>query len=236
MVYFSCKKEGEDVFKTGNDWENLLKDETEKEYFKKLMAFLENEYKTETIYPPKEEIFSALSETSFQNTKAVIIGQDPYHAPSQAHGLSFSVKKGVKLPPSLKNIYKEIYSDLGITEPENCGNLTPWAKEGVLLLNSVLTVREGSPASHKGKGWEIFTDRIIELLNEKEKPIVFLLWGSPAIKKAEKITSPHHLKLTSVHPSPLSAYRGFFGCRHFSKANEFLIKTGQNPINWQLSE
>ena len=224
------------MLKTGNDWEKLLKDETEKEYFKKLEKFLDSEYQNETVYPPRSEIFSALSATAYCDTKAVIIGQDPYHAPGQAHGLSFSVKKGVKLPPSLKNIYKEIHSDLEISQPENVGDLTDWAKEGVLLLNSSLTVRDGAPASHKNKGWEIFTDRIIELLNEKDTPIVFLLWGSPAIKKAERITNPRHLKLTAPHPSPLSAYRGFFGCRHFSAANEFLVSTGRTPINWQLSE
>ena len=177
------------------------------------------------------DIFNALKYTPFADTRAVIIGQDPYHGPGQAHGLCFSVKKGVPLPPSLVNIYKEITDDLGVTMPQH-GELTGWAKQGVLLLNTVLTVRAGQPNSHKDKGWEIFTDRVISELNRKETPVVFLLWGANAEKKARVITNPIHKKLITVHPSPLSAYRGFFGCRHFSKANEILISSGQPPIKW----
>ena len=177
------------------------------------------------------DIFNALKYTPFADTRAVIIGQDPYHGPGQAHGLCFSVKKGVPLPPSLVNIYKEITDDLGVTMPQH-GELTGWAKQGVLLLNTVLTVRAGQPNSHKDKGWEIFTDRVISELNRKETPIVFLLWGANAEKKARVITNPIHKKLITVHPSPLSAYRGFFGCHHFSKTNEILISSGQPPIKW----
>ena len=180
-----------------------------------------------------EDIFNALKLTSFKDTKVVIIGQDPYHGFGQAHGLCFSVKKGVVPPPSLKNIYKELKNDIGFEIP-NHGELTSWAKQGVLLLNNVLTVREGLPNSHKGKGWEIFTDRVIGELNKKETPVVFLLWGANAQKKAEIITNPKHYKLMTVHPSPLSASRGFFGCRHFSKTNEILQKNRINPINWEI--
>lgn len=218
----------------GNDWDEILKDEWEKPYYKALREFLKQEYATCTVYPPMNDIFNALKYTSFKDTKAVIIGQDPYHQPSQAHGLCFSVKKGIAPPPSLKNIYKEIYTDLGITEPSENGELTKWAQQGILMLNNVLTVRAGQPNSHKGHGWENVTDRIIYELNKKDTPVVFILWGSNAIQKAKIIDNPIHTKLTSVHPSPLSAYGGFFGCKHFSKTNEILVKNGLTPIDWQL--
>ena len=217
----------------GNDWDDILADEWQKPYYLELRKFLKQEYSTQTVYPNMEDIFNALKLTSFKDTKVVIIGQDPYHGFGQAHGLCFSVKKGVVPPPSLKNIYKELKNDIGFEIP-NHGELTSWAKQGVLLLNNVLTVREGLPNSHKGKGWEIFSDRVIGELNKKETPVVFLLWGANAQKKAEIITNPKHFKLLSVHPSPLSASRGFFGCRHFSKTNEILQKNRINPINWEI--
>ena len=217
----------------GNDWDDILADEWQKPYYLELRKFLKQEYSTQTVYPNMEDIFNALKLTSFKDTKVVIIGQDPYHGFGQAHGLCFSVKKGVVPPPSLKNIYKELKSDIGFEIPSH-GELTSWAKQGVLLLNNVLTVREGLPNSHKGKGWEIFTDRVIGELNKKETPVVFLLWGANAQKKAEIITNPKHYKLMTVHPSPLSASRGFFGCRHFSKTNEILQKNRINPINWEI--
>lgn len=216
---------------TGNDWDLILKDEWQKPYFKELSLFLENEYNTQTIYPKKENIYSALKYTSFEDTKVVIIGQDPYHGENQAHGLCFSVMEGVKFPPSLRNIFKELKDDIGKEIPQS-GQLDYWAKQGVLLLNTVLTVRESCPNSHKGKGWEIFTDRIIAELNKKTTPVVFLLWGAHAEKKANIIDNPLHKKLVSVHPSPLSAHRGFFGCKHFSKTNEILISSGLKPIEW----
>ena len=221
------------MVKLGNDWDDILADEWQKPYYLKLRAFLKNEYSTHTVYPDMNDIFNALKLTSFEGTKVVIIGQDPYHGFGQAHGLCFSVKKGVVPPPSLKNIYKELKSDMGFEIPSH-GELTSWAKQGVLLLNNVLTVREGLPNSHKGKGWEIFTDRVIGKLNKKETPVVFLLWGANAQKKAEIITNPKHFKLMTVHPSPLSASRGFFGCRHFSKTNEILQKNHIDPINWEI--
>ena len=217
----------------GNDWDDILADEWQKPYYLELRKFLKQEYSTGTVYPNMNDIFNALKLTSFKDTKVVIIGQDPYHGFGQAHGLCFSVKKGVVSPPSLKNIYKELKSDVGFEIPSH-GELTSWAKQGVLLLNNVLTVREGLPNSHKGKGWEIFTDRVIGELNKKETPVVFLLWGANAQKKAEIITNPKHYKLMTVHPSPLSASRGFFGCRHFSKTNEILQKNRINPINWEI--
>ena len=215
----------------GNDWDEILKDEWQKPYYLKLREFLKREYSTHQIYPNMNDIFNALKYTSFEDTRVVIIGQDPYHGEGQAHGLCFSVKQGVAPPPSLKNIFKELQSDIGKPIPSH-GELTEWAKQGVLLLNNVLTVREGQPTSHKGMGWEIFTDRIISELNKKQTPIVFLLWGAHAQKKAEIITNPIHYKLTSVHPSPLSASRGFLGCKHFSKANAILQKEGLHPIEW----
>lgn len=219
------------MVKLGNDWDGILADEWEKEYYKNLRVFLKNEYSTQRIYPDMNDIFNALKYTSFADTKVVIIGQDPYHGYGQAHGLCFSVKKGVTPPPSLKNIFKELNSDLGKEIPTH-GELTDWARQGVLLLNNVLTVREGCPASHKGMGWEKFTDRVICELNRKETPVVFLLWGAHAQKKAEIITNPIHKKLICVHPSPLSANRGFFGCRHFSKTNEILKNNGLEEIIW----
>ena len=217
----------------GNDWDEILKKEWTSPYYILLRKFLKEEYKTKTIYPDMYDIFNALRYTAFKDVKAVIIGQAPYHGAGQAHGLCFSVKKGVDIPPSLNNIYKELKSDLGI-EPPGHGYLEDWAKQGVLMLNTVLTVRAGQAASHRGNGWERFTDHVIEKLNEKQQPVVFLLWGRPAAEKAKIITNPIHLKLEAPHPSPLSAHRGFFGCKHFSKANKFLVSKGIEPINWQL--
>ena len=219
----------------GNDWDGILKDEFSKPYYLQLRAFLKKEYSTRRISPDMYDIFNALKYTSFEDTKVVIIGQDPYHGAGQAHGLCFSVKPGIEPPPSLKNIFEELRSDLGITVPEHYGYLTSWAKQGVLMLNSVLTVREGQANSHKGKGWEIFTDRVISELNRKQTPVVFLLWGAAARNKGELITNKLHKKLISVHPSPLSAYGGFFGCRHFSKANGILVSSGQKPIDWAIN-
>lgn len=216
----------------GNDWDEILADEWEKPYYKQLRAFLKEEYSTRTIYPDMHDIFNALKYTSFKDTRVVIIGQDPYHGVGQAHGLCFSVKKGIEPPPSLKNIYKELQSDVGFVPPSH-GELIGWAKQGVLLLNTVLTVREAQPNSHKNMGWENFTDRVIAELDKKQTPIVFLLWGANARKKAEIVKNPIHHKLITVHPSPLSAYGGFFGCKHFSFANEILTKSGQCPIEWE---
>ena len=215
----------------GNDWDTILKDEFQKDYYLKIREFLKSEYSTKTIFPPMHDIFNALKYTPFGNTKVVILGQDPYHEVGQAHGLSFSVQKGVKIPPSLANIYKELNSDIGMKIP-NHGELTSWAAQGVLLLNATLTVRQGQANSHQKIGWATFTDNIIKLLNESERPVAFLLWGGNARSKRAYITNKHHLVLESVHPSPLSAFGGFFGCRHFSKANAFLEQTGQVPINW----
>ena len=220
------------MIKLTENWFNILKDEFNKPYFISLHKFLEEEYKNFTIYPKAENIFNSLNLTKFNDVKVVILGQDPYHEPGQAHGLAFSVESGL-LPPSLQNIYKELKADLGL-EISKSGNLTPWAKQGVLLLNTVLTVRRGVANSHKDKGWENFTGKIVELLNSREKPMVFLLWGNQAKKIGEKITNKNHLVLSCAHPSPLSAYNGFFGCKHFSKANEFLVKNNMTPINWQL--
>ena len=217
-----------------NDWAGLLNDEFNKEYYQTLRNFLTNEYKTKTIYPDKYDIFNALHFTSYKDIKVVILGQDPYHGPGQAHGLSFSVNPGIKIPPSLLNIYKELNSDLGCYIPNN-GYLKKWADQGVLLLNTSLTVRAGEANSHKSIGWEIFTDRIISLVNEKEDPVVFLLWGNNAIKKKNLITNKKHLILTSAHPSPLSASRGFFGSKPFSKINNFLISVNKKPIDWQIA-
>ena len=216
----------------GNDWDTLLCEEFEKDYYKSLREFLKNEYFTKTVYPPMNDIFNALKYTSYENTKVVILGQDPYHGPGQAHGLCFSVKTGIKQPPSLQNIFKEIEGELGTPMPADCGELTGWARQGVLLLNTTLTVRAGTPLSHKGKGWEILTDRIISLINEKSAPVVFLLWGGNARAKKALITNKNHLVLETVHPSPLSAYGGFFGCEHFKKTNEFLRANGITEIDW----
>ncbi len=217
----------------GNEWNELLLGEFEKEYYLKLRRFLAREYKERTIYPDMYDIFNALRYTSYSDVKAVMIGQDPYHGPGQAHGLCFSVKKGIAVPPSLKNMYKELADDVGFTIPSH-GELIGWAKQGVLMLNAVLTVRAGEANSHKGMGWEKFTDRVIELLNDREKPIVFLLWGGNARRKKELIKNPNHKVLEAAHPSPLSAYNGFFGCRHFSKTNAFLKELGETPIDWSL--
>ena len=217
----------------GNDWDERLKGEFDKPYYQELRQFLIEEYRHHVVYPNMHNIFNALKYTSFSDTKVVILGQDPYHGPGQAHGLCFSVQKGVEPPPSLQNIFKELMQDVGIARPQH-GELTCWARQGVLLLNAVLTVREHEPNSHKGKGWEILTDRIISELNNKETPVVFLLWGANARSKKSLITNPLHVKLETVHPSPLSAYNGFFGCRHFSKANAILEASGQEPIDWNV--
>ena len=219
----------------GNEWDELLKGEFDKEYYRKLRGFLAKEYKERTIYPNMYDIFNALKYTSYSDVKAVLIGQDPYHGPGQAHGLCFSVKRGVDVPPSLKNMYKELETDIGFKPPKH-GELIEWAKQGVLMLNTVLTVRAGEANSHKGMGWEIFTDKVIKLLNEREKPIVFLLWGGNARQKKLLITNPNHTVLEAAHPRPLSAYNGFFGCKHFSKTNEILKEAGQPPIDWTLTE
>ena len=219
----------------GNEWDELLKGEFDKEYYLKLRQFLISEYSQYKIYPNMYNIFNALKYTSYSDVKAVILGQDPYHQPGQAHGLCFSVQKGTPQPPSLQNIFKELKSDLGIDPPHH-GELISWAQHGVLLMNTVLTVREGQPNSRKGKGWEIFTDRVIQLLNEREKPMVFILWGGNARSKKSLITNPAHLILESPHPSPLSAYNGFFGNRHFSRTNEFLVSNGIEPIDWRIPE
>lgn len=222
------------MIQLGNEWDELLKAEFEKDYYKNLRGILANEYKTHTVYPDMYDIFNALKYTSYSDVKAVIIGQDPYHGPNQAHGLCFSVKRGITPPPSLKNIFKEIQSELGIAPP-NHGELTSWAKQGVLMLNNVLTVRAGQANSHKGIGWEAFTDRVISILNERETPIVFLLWGGNARQKAKIVTNPIHKILSCAHPSPLSAYNGFFGCGHFAECNEFLKETGREPIDWSIN-
>ena len=215
----------------GNDWDNALADEFSSDYYLALREFLKKEYSSEVIYPPMNDIYNALKYTSIADTRVVILGQDPYHGYGQAHGLCFSVKEGVKQPPSLVNIFKELYEEYGFTAPTS-GELTGWAKQGVLLLNTTLTVREGRPQSHKGQGWEILTDRIIEKINEKNEPVVFMLWGSNARAKKALITNKHHLVLECAHPSPLSAYAGFFGCNHFKLANQFLEKNALSTIDW----
>ena len=217
----------------GNDWDLYLKDEYQKDYYKELINFVDNEYKNKTIYPKKSEIFNAFRYTSYKDTKVVILGQDPYHGVNQAEGLSFSVKNSVKKPPSLQNIFKELETDLGIPFPE-VNSLIPWAKEGVLLLNAVLTVQESHPASHKDKGWEIFTDEVIKILNKKETPVVFILWGNFARNKKKLITNPIHYVIESAHPSPFSAYNGFFGSKPFSKTNQLLKSKGLKEINWNV--
>lgn len=218
----------------GNEWDTLLEDELRLPYYQSLRQFLASEYASTTVYPDKHDIFNALKYTTYSSVRVVILGQDPYHGPNQAHGLSFSVKQGVNPPPSLKNIYKEILADLGIDNTSSHGELTSWAKQGVLLLNAVLTVRAGQAGSHHGMGWETFTDNVIRLLNLREDPIVFLLWGAHAAKKQALITNPCHLILKAAHPSPLSAFNGFFGCRHFSQTNDFLTANGFAPIDWRI--
>ncbi|MDE6501171.1 MAG: uracil-DNA glycosylase [Ruminococcus sp.] len=218
----------------GNDWDEILKDEFQKEYYIKLRQKLIEEYRTQTVFPDMYDIYNAMKLTSYNDVKCVIIGQDPYHDNGQAHGLSFSVKKGVKPPPSLVNIFKEINNDIGVNNLGKHGELTKWAENGVLLLNAVLTVRAHTPKSHRGIGWEEFTTDIIKILNQREKPMVFMLWGGDAKAKQKFITNPAHLVLTSAHPSPLSVYHGFFGCKHFSKANEFLRAVGLGEIDWSI--
>ncbi len=217
----------------GNDWDTKLKVVWESENFKKFMTIIKNKYKESTCFPESSNIFNALKLTPYKDVKVVILGQDPYHGVGEAHGLSFSVQKGVKKPPSLRNIFKELKDDLNIEEP-NDGDLTKWAKEGVLLLNSVLTVEKDKPASHSNLGWELFTDHIIKLLNQKEEPVVFILWGNFARSKKKYITNPKHYVIESPHPSPFSAYHGFFGSKPFSKTNDFLKKNNIKTINWRL--
>lgn len=217
----------------GNKWDEYLKEEYQKEYFQKLMDFIKKEYKEKTIYPKQNEVFNAFRYTSLEEVKVVILGQDPYHGENQAEGLSFSVSNQVLKPPSLQNIFKELESDLGIPFPE-ANSLKPWAKQGVLLLNSVLTVEEHKPTSHKDKGWEIFTDDIIKLINQKKDPVVFILWGAYARSKKSLITNPNHLIIESAHPSPFSARNGFFGSKPFSRTNEFLKSHNQKEIDWRV--
>lgn len=217
----------------GNDWDTILRDETNKEYFINLLNFIKKEYQTKTIYPKQTEIFKAFRNTSYKDTKVVILGQDPYHGVNQAEGLSFSVKTGIQKPPSLQNIFKELHDDLGYQIPQN-GSLVPWTEEGVLLLNTVLTVEANKPASHKDLGWETFTDEVIKKINEKDTPVVFILWGSFARSKKKLITNPIHYIIESPHPSPFSAYNGFFGSKPFSKTNNFLVSKGLKPINWEI--
>ena len=216
------------------EWEKALHAEFSKPYYAKLYKTVLNEYRTRQIFPPSTDIFNAFQFTPFEKVKCVILGQDPYHGEGQANGLCFSVHKGVRIPPSLVNIFKELEDDLGIPAPQD-GDLTKWAKQGVLLLNTVLTVRAHEANSHRGSGWEEFTDAAIAALEKEDRPLVYLLWGGPARRKASLITNPHHLVLTAAHPSPLSAYNGFFGCRHFSKANAYLAANGVEPIDWSLT-
>lgn len=217
----------------GNKWDDVLKNEFEKEYYLKIREFLKYEYSHYRVFPEMNDIFNSLKLADYDDVKVVIIGQDPYHEVGQAHGLSFSVKPGIIIPPSLRNIYKELHNDLGCYIPNN-GFLEKWAKQGVLLLNNVLTVREGQANSHKDCGWETFTDDVIRELNKSDRTIVYLFWGACASKKEALVTNPKHYILKSVHPSPLSASRGFFGCKHFSKANEILVQNGLEPIDWQI--
>lgn len=219
----------------GNDWDDILKEEMEQPYFQELMSWLDEEYKEHTVYPPRDLLFQALRLTPYHEVKAVILGQDPYHGAGQAEGLSFSVQPGVKVPPSLRNIYIELKEDIGVPTPSH-GSLVSWGKHGVLLLNTALTVREGKPASHRGKGWERFTDTIIRLLNERKQPMVFLLWGNHAAEKEVLINTEHHLVIRSAHPSPFAARKGFFGSRPFSQTNAFLQEHGQQPVDWTIPE
>ena len=221
------------MVKLNNDWDELLEIEFEKDYYIELKKFLINEYKTISVFPNKDNIFEALKHTSYKDTKVLILGQDPYHGEGQAHGLAFSVQPTVKIPPSLLNMYKELRDDLGCYIPNN-GYLMPWADQGVLLLNTALTVRAHEANSHRNQGWEIFTDEIIKILNKRQDPLIFVLWGANARKKKDLIDEKRHYILEAPHPSPLSASRGFFGCKHFSKINEILIKLGKTPIDWQI--
>ena len=216
-----------------NDWLEPLSAEFKKPYYAKLYRFVNDEYRTHTIYPKQADVFNAYDMTPLSKVKVLILGQDPYHEPGQAHGLCFSVNKGVDIPPSLVNIYKELADDIGFQIPDH-GCLTKWADQGVMLLNTVLTVRAHAANSHQGKGWEQFTDATIAALNKQDRPIVYMLWGKPAQQKAAMLDNPKHLVLKAPHPSPLSAYRGFFGCRHFSKANDFLTANGVEPVDWSL--
>lgn len=218
-----------------NNWTPFLKEEFTKPYFLKLSAFLKEEYATKVIYPKRENVFSCFAYSDYDEMKVVVLGQDPYHQPGQAHGCCFSVMKGTKIPPSLQNIYKELQSDLGYPISNN-GCLIDWAKQGVLLLNTVLTVEESKPLSHRNQGWETFTDEVLKKCNEHNSPLVFILWGKNAQEKASLITDPKHLLLKAPHPSPLSAYNGFFGSKPFSRTNEFLIRNHQTPIQWQIEE
>lgn len=216
-------------------WDEFFTQEEAQPYYQKLMQFLEEEYKTKTIFPPKEDLFTCFQACSYEDVKVVMLGQDPYHEVGQAHGLCFSVRKGVKIPPSLRNMYKELKTDLDIDMPSH-GYLIDWAKQGVFMMNAVMSVVEGKAGSHQKKGWETFTDHAIQALNEHERGIVFLLWGNWAQKKAELITNPQHKIITSAHPSPLSASRGFFGSRPFSKTNAYLMEMGRTPIEWKIEE
>lgn len=216
----------------GNSWDELLKNEWSMPYYRELRSFLASEYRSKVIFPPMEDIFNAFKLCAYENVKVVILGQDPYYGEGQAHGLAFSVKKGVEVPPSLRNIYKEMASDIGFEIPSH-GCLESWAKQGVFLLNTALTVRRGQPLSHRGKGWETFTDHVISLLSKRENPMVFMLWGANARSKKTLIDASRHLVLEAPHPSPLSAFAGFFGCKHFSKANEFLARQGES-VNWRI--
>lgn len=217
--------------KIEKSWQEVLQTEFDKPYFENLVGFVKQEYVSNTIFPPAGQIFNAFNTCPFNNVKVVILGQDPYHGPGQAHGLCFSVNDGIQFPPSLQNIFKEITSDLGIPAPKT-GNLTRWAEQGVLLLNATLTVRASQAGSHQGKGWEEFTDAVIKTISEKAENVVFILWGSYAIKKKSLINTAKHCILTAPHPSPLSSYRGFFGCKHFSQTNTYLTSKGKTPIEW----
>lgn len=216
-----------------NHWTPWLQNEFKQEYFESLASFIHEAYEQKNIYPPKAQVFSAFENTDYPDIKVVILGQDPYHQKGQAHGMCFSVNPGVKIPPSLQNMYKELQQDCGCYIPNN-GYLMPWAKQGVFLLNTILTVEDSHPIAHKNKGWETFTDHAIEKINEHDSPVVFLLWGRNAREKAKMIDTSKHLVLEAAHPSPLSAYNGFFGCKHFSKANDFLVMNGIKPIDWQI--
>lgn len=216
-----------------NNWLSVLEPEFKKEYYKQLFYFVKNEYETRQIFPPSDDIFNAFHATPLNKVKVLLLGQDPYHNIGQAHGMSFSVLPGQEIPPSLQNIYKELETDCNCYVPNN-GYLKKWADQGVLLLNTVLTVRAHQANSHRQKGWEEFTDAVIRAVNEVDRPIVYFLWGRPAGEKVKMLNNPKHLVLTAPHPSPLSAYRGFFGCKHFSKANEFFVKNGMEPIDWQI--